>query len=59
MTGDEAFPASLDRWTAADWDEYADRVAWGEGSVRVMDAIISRRCRAESAGPERRREVPG
>ncbi|MFD8339982.1 hypothetical protein ACFV42_46455 [Streptomyces solisilvae] len=43
MTGSDTFPASLDQWTDADWDEYADRIARGEGSVRVFNAINRRR----------------
>lgn len=43
MTGDDtSFPATLDRWTDAHWDEYRDRVADGEGSCSAIDTINRR-----------------
>ncbi|MGW3201923.1 hypothetical protein ACWDBD_46905 [Streptomyces sp. NPDC001118] len=45
MTDADNFPATLDRWDPEDWQEYRDRVANGEGSVRAIDAITRRRVR--------------
>ncbi|MGW4517297.1 hypothetical protein ACWEO4_36190 [Streptomyces sp. NPDC004393] len=53
MTGGEEFPAVLDRWTTADWDEYADRIQCGEGSVRAMDAVTRRRARMDARAEPR------
>ncbi|WP_406509064.1 hypothetical protein [Streptomyces sp. NBC_00212] len=40
MTGeDTSFPASLDRWTDADWSDYRQRVKDGEGSCVAIDAV--------------------
>ncbi|MEU2718775.1 hypothetical protein [Streptomyces sp. NPDC007205] len=42
---DDTFPASLDAWTPADWRDYQERVADGEGSAAAIDAITRRRRR--------------
>lgn len=42
---DDTYAAQVERWTAADWDEYRDRVECGEGSAAAIDAINRRRRR--------------
>ena len=55
MSRDEdTFPAALDGWTRADWQDYRERIEDGEGSAAAIDAITRRRRRQarEATGTE-------
>ncbi|MEU4986629.1 MULTISPECIES: hypothetical protein [unclassified Streptomyces] len=49
-SAEEAFPSTLDHWTAEDWQDYRRRVEDGERSVSAMDAITRRRTRETKTG---------